>query len=64
MGAALGVFAGALPALAFTAADPSLLVAVPWLYLLALAVGLPLLAGAGAWLLTSKRVSREREVLA
>ena len=62
LGTLLGLFAGFVPGLAFIAAIDSLDVAVPWVTLLEVLVGIPLLAAACAWLLTRSRLPLERRV--
>jgi putative ABC transport system permease protein len=58
----LGIAAGFVPALALIGAVESLDLVVPWSRLAAVLVGIPLLAGALAWLLTRSRVPLERRV--
>ena len=62
MGALLGIAAGFVPALALIGAVDSLHVVVPWVRLATVLVGVPLLAGALAWLLTRSRVPLERRL--
>lgn len=62
LGTALGVAAGFVPALALIGSIESLDVVVPWWHVLQMLVGIPLLAGASAWLLTRSRVPLERRV--
>lgn len=62
LGTALGIAAGFVPAVALIGAVESLDLVVPWLRLLAVLVGIPLLAGVLAWLLTRSRVPLERRV--
>jgi putative ABC transport system permease protein len=62
LGTALGVAAGFVPALALIGAVESLDLVIPWLQLTEVLVGIPLLAGALAWLLTRSRVPLERRI--
>jgi putative ABC transport system permease protein len=62
LGTALGIAAGFIPALALIGAVESLDLVVPWFRLAAVLVGIPLLAGALAWLLTRSRVPLERRL--
>ena len=62
LGTLLGVFAGLVPGLAFVGAVDALDLALPWLTLVELLVGVPLVAAACAWLLTRSRLPLERRV--
>lgn len=62
LGTLLGVLAGLVPGLAFIGAVESLQVAVPWLTLVEVLVGIPLVAAVCAWLLTRSRLPLERRV--
>lgn len=62
LGTVLGVFAGLVPGLAFVGAVDSLDVAVPWITLAEVLVGIPLVAAVCAWLLTRSRLPLERRV--
>ena len=64
LGAALGVMAGLVPGIAFVGAVDSLRLVVPWLTLLEVLVGIPLVAATFAWLFTRSRVPLERRVAA
>ncbi len=62
LGTILGVLAGLVPGLAFIGAVGSLDVAIPWLTLAEVLVGIPLVAALCAWLLTRSRLPLERRV--
>jgi putative ABC transport system permease protein len=64
LGTLLGVLAGLVPSLAFIGALDSLRLAVPWLTLVQVLVGIPLVAAACAWLFTRSRLPLERRVAA
>ena len=62
LGTALGIAAGFVPAVALIGAVESLHLVIPWLLLATVLLGVPLLAGALAWLLTRSRVPLERRL--
>jgi putative ABC transport system permease protein len=62
LGTLLGVLAGLVPGLAFVGAVDSLDLAIPWLTLVEVLVGIPLVAAVCAWLLTRSRLPLERRV--
>lgn len=62
LGTLLGVLGGLVPSLAFIGAIDGLEVALPWMTLVQVLVGIPLLAGVSAWLLTRSRLPLERRV--
>jgi len=64
LGTVLGVLAGLVPSLAFIGAIDSLELVVPWLALVEVLVGIPLVAAACAWLFTRSRLPLERRVAA
>jgi putative ABC transport system permease protein len=64
LGTLLGVFAGLVPGLAFIGAIAGLEVAIPWLTLAEVLVGIPLIAGTCAWLFTRSRLPLERRAAA
>lgn len=64
LGTALGIAAGFVPAVAVIGAINRFHLVLPWLSLLGLLVGVPLLAGAFAWLLTRSRLPLERRAAA
>jgi putative ABC transport system permease protein len=63
LGAALGIVAGFVPALAYIHAAPGLDLIIPWVTLAAVLVGVPLLAALGAWLCTRSRLPLHRRVI-
>lgn len=62
LGSLFGIGAGFAPALALIGAVRSLEVTIPWLSLMLVLVGIPLLAGATAFVFTRSRVPMERRV--
>jgi putative ABC transport system permease protein len=62
IGTALGVAVGFLPAVALIGAIASLQLILPWVPLLALLVGVPLLAAGAAWLCTRSRLPMDRRL--
>jgi putative ABC transport system permease protein len=64
LGVLLGIAAGVVPALSIIGASPSLEVVWPWPQLAVLVVGVPLLAGAFAYLFTRSTVPMQRRVVA
>jgi putative ABC transport system permease protein len=62
LGTALGIAAGFVPGVALIGAIESLELVVPWLELAGVLVGIPMLAGLSAWLLTRSRVPLERRM--
>ncbi len=64
LGVVLGIGAGVVPALSIIGATASLRVVWPWPQLAVVLVGVPLLAGAAAYLFTRSRVPMQRRIVA
>lgn len=62
LGTVLGIASGFVPAVALIAAIDRLRLVWPWTTLAEILVGIPLLAGATAWLFTRSRVPLERRL--
>jgi putative ABC transport system permease protein len=62
LGALLGFLSGLVPALAFVEAVPSLKLAVPWLPVAGILIGLPLLAAIASWLFTRSQLAMDRRL--
>ncbi|MDQ1614248.1 MAG: putative transport system permease protein [Actinomycetota bacterium] len=62
LGAVLGIACGFVPAAAYIHAVPGLELTIPWVTLVEVLVGVPLLAALGAWLCTRSRLPLDRRV--